>query len=156
MKWSALEVGDVPIGVVTVTSTMPVPAGEVTVMEPAVSAVIVPGLALPKSTTVAFAKLVPVTVTMVPPATGPALGLTAATVGTAVYVKWSALDVFEVPPAVVTVMSCVPVPLGEVTVMEPAVSAVMVPGLAVPKSTAVALVRLLPVIVTLVPPPAGP
>ncbi len=82
MKWSALEVAEVPPGVVTVTSTVPVPAGEVTVMESAVSAVTVPAV-VPKSTAVAFARLVPVTVTLVPPPSGPALGLTAVTVGTA-------------------------------------------------------------------------
>ncbi len=47
------------------------------------SAVIVPGLALPKSTAVALVRLLPVTVTLVPPANGPALGLTAVTVGAA-------------------------------------------------------------------------
>ena len=59
------------------------------------------------------------TVTVVPPATGPALGLTAVTVGAGMKVKSSALEVAEVPPAVVTVTSTVPVPAGEVTVMEP-------------------------------------
>ena len=33
MNLSALEVAEVPLGVVTVTSTVPVPAGEVAVME---------------------------------------------------------------------------------------------------------------------------
>ncbi len=53
-------------------------------MEPAVSAVIVPGLALPKSTAVALVRLLPVTVTLVPPAPGPEVGLTTVTVGAAV------------------------------------------------------------------------
>ena len=71
-----------PPAVVTVTSTVPAPAGEVTVMEFAVSAVTVPAV-VPNLTAVAFARLVPVTVTLVPPAAGPALGLTAVTVGAA-------------------------------------------------------------------------
>ncbi len=83
MKWSALEVADVPLGVVTVMSTVPVPLGEVTVMEPVVSAVIVPGLAVPKSTAVALDKLEPLMVTVVPPAVGPLVGLTTVTVGSA-------------------------------------------------------------------------
>ncbi len=83
MKWSALEVAEVPPAVVTVTSTVPVPAGEVTVMEAAVSAVTAPAV-VPKSTAVAFARLVPVTVTLVPPPAGPEVGPTAVTVGAGV------------------------------------------------------------------------
>ena len=71
---------EVPPPVVTVTSTVPVPGGEVTVMESAESAMTVPAV-VPNLTAVAFARLAPVTVTLVPPATGPALGLTAVTVG---------------------------------------------------------------------------
>jgi hypothetical protein len=60
-------------------------------------------------------------------------------------------DVALVPPdGVVTVTSTVPVPLGAVAVMEVAESAVMVAAVE-PKSTALALARLVPVIVTLVP-----
>ena len=49
----------------------------------AVSAVTVPAV-VPKSTAVAFARLVPVTMTLVPPPPGPEVGLTAVTVGAAV------------------------------------------------------------------------
>ena len=71
-----------PLGVVTVTSTVPVPDGEVTVSEVELSTVMeVPGFAVPKSTAVAPVKPVPVTVTDVPPAAGPLLGLTPVTVG---------------------------------------------------------------------------
>ena len=48
-------------------------------------------------------------------------------------------------------MSTVPVPAGDVAVIEVAESAVMVPGVD-PKSTAEALARSVPVMVTLVPP----
>ena len=46
MNWSAGEVAEVPPGVVTVTSTVPLPAGEVAVIEVAESTVtLVAGLA---------------------------------------------------------------------------------------------------------------
>ena len=51
-------------------------------MEFAVSAVTIPAV-VPNLTAVAFARLVPVTVTLVPPTAGPAFGLTAVIVGAA-------------------------------------------------------------------------
>ena len=64
-------------------STVPVPAGEVTVRLVAVTPSIeVPGF-VPKSTAVAPVKSVPVTVTEVPPPAGPSMGLTPVTVGSA-------------------------------------------------------------------------
>ena len=82
MNWSlGALIAEVPLGVVTVTFTVPVPAGEVTVRLVAVTPVIpVPGF-VPKSTAVAPVKSVPVTVTEVPPAAGPFEGLTPVTVG---------------------------------------------------------------------------
>ena len=82
MNWSAELVALVPPGVVTVTSTVPLPAGEVTVIW--VSELTV-GVAevLPKWTTVAPVKLVPVIVTMVPPDAGPEPGEIPVTVGAA-------------------------------------------------------------------------
>ena len=84
MNWSlGALTAEVPLGVVTVTLTVPVPAGEVTVRLVAVTPLIeVPGL-VPKSTAVAPVKLVPLTVTEVPPAAGPLEGLTPVTVGSA-------------------------------------------------------------------------
>ena len=61
-----------------------------------------------------------------------------------------------------TVTSTVPVPgaasveAGEVTTILPAVFEVMVPGLPAPKSTAVAVVRFVPMMVTLAPPAGSP
>ena len=82
MNWSlGALTAEVPLGVVTVTSTVPVPAGEMTVRLDPVSALIeVPAL-VPKCTAVAPAKLVPLTVTEVPPAASPFEGLTPVTVG---------------------------------------------------------------------------
>ena len=85
MNWSlGALTAEVPLGVVTVTFTVPVPAGEVTVRLVAVTPLIeVPGWPVPKSTAVAPVKLVPLTVTEVPPAVGPLEGLTPVTVGSA-------------------------------------------------------------------------
>ena len=65
----------------TVTSTVPVPAGEVAVTEVAVLAVIAP-VVVPNVTAVADSRFVPVTTTLVPPAVGPLIGAMEATVGT--------------------------------------------------------------------------
>ena len=66
----------------TLTETVPVPAGALTVSEvPLVTLTEVPA-AEPKSTVVdPLTNPVPVTVTEVPPAAGPLFGLTAVTVG---------------------------------------------------------------------------
>jgi hypothetical protein len=71
-------------------------------------------------------------------------------------VNWSAADVADVPPAVVTVTSTVPVPAGEVAVIEVAELTVKLVALVAPNFTAVAPVNEVPVIVTDVPPVAGP
>ena len=60
------------------------------------------------------------------------------------------------PPAVVTLTSTVPVPAGEVAVIEVAEFTVKPVAAVAPKVTAVAPVRLVPVIVTVVPPAPGP
>ena len=68
----------------------------------------------------------------------------------------SAGEMAEVPFAVVTVTSTIPVlPIGDVAVIEVAVLLVMAPAVA-PKWTEVAEDRFVPVITTLVPPPVGP
>ncbi len=74
-------IAEVPLGVVTVTSTVPVPDGEVTVRLVALTTVSVVPAVAPKSTAVAPVKPVPLTVTKVPPAAGPLVGLTLVTVG---------------------------------------------------------------------------
>lgn len=73
---------EVPPGVVTVTSTVPVPAGAVAMIEVVLSPVTVAGLD-PNSTEVAPERLVPVMVTLVPPEELPAVGLMEETAGTA-------------------------------------------------------------------------
>jgi hypothetical protein len=111
----------------------------------------------PKSTAFAVVKSVPVIVTGVPPAVGPALGTTELTVGSAMNVNWSAGEVAEVPPAVVTVTSTVPTAsAGEVVVISVSETTVNDAAGVAPKWTDVAPVKWVPVIVTGVPPPLGP
>ena len=75
--------GEVPLGVVTVTSTVPVPAGDVAVIEVALLTTTPLAALVPNLTVAPVRNPVPVMVTLVPPAVGPALGLTALTVGAA-------------------------------------------------------------------------
>ena len=73
---------------------------------------------VPNFTAVAPVKLVPVIVTLVPPAKGPELGEIPVTVGAVTYVNWSLEPVALVPLVVVTVISTVPaLPAGEVAVI---------------------------------------
>ena len=83
MKSSLPESAEVPPGVVTVTSTVPVPAGEWTVIWVAeLTETLVPAFP-PKATVAPLTKPVPVIVTVVLPPVGPARGLRPVTVGTA-------------------------------------------------------------------------
>ena len=71
-----------PAGVVTTTLTAPAaPAGTVAVIEVAFTTEKDVAAAPPKVTLVAPVNVVPVMVTLVPPAVGPELGLTEVTVG---------------------------------------------------------------------------
>jgi hypothetical protein len=158
VKLSAPEVLDVPPGVTTVISTAPAdPAGEVAVIEVAEFTVNEVALVVPNLTAETEVKPVPVMLTLVPPAVGPAFGLTAVTVGAAWYVKWSAEVAVEVPLEVVTVTSTVPAdPAGELAVIEVAEFTVNEVASVVPNLTAVAASKFVPVMVTLVPPEDAP
>ena len=104
-------------------------------------------------------KLVPVTVTEVPPAVGPAFGLTPATEGGGPrYVYLSAAVMGLVPFGVPTVTSTtVPAPpAGAVALIWLSELSVKAVAVTVPNRTTVAPVKLLPEIVTAVPPAAGP
>ena len=70
-----------PNPVVTLTSTVPVPAGEVAVIDVAELTVKPVAGVAPKLTAVAPVKPVPVMVTEVPPAVGPVVGEIEVTVG---------------------------------------------------------------------------
>jgi hypothetical protein len=111
---------------------------------------------VPNRTAVAPVNPEPVTVTAVPPASGPEVGLTPVTTGRATYEKRSALLVGLVPAGVVTVTSTVPEPAGEVAVTWVSETTVKPVAAVDPKLTPVAPVNPVPVIVTSVPPAAGP
>ena len=70
-----------PAVVVTVTFWVPEPAGAVAVREVAEATVTPLAAVVPKATVAPALKLVPVTVTVVPPAAGPEVGETPVTVG---------------------------------------------------------------------------
>jgi hypothetical protein len=73
----------VPPAVVTITSAVPLPAGEVAVIWVALLTVKEPAALLPNRTAVAPEKLLPVMVTLIPPVGGPVFGFTLVTVGAA-------------------------------------------------------------------------
>jgi len=82
VNWSDNPIVDVPLGVITVISTVPVPAGEVAVIDVSVGVpVIIPGV-LSNFTAVTPVKPVPETVTRVPPTNGPDFGEIPVTAGT--------------------------------------------------------------------------
>jgi hypothetical protein len=154
VKTVADEVAEVPVGVVTVTPTLPVPGGLRAVSRDVLRTVKLVAGFVPNRTALTLVNPAPVTVTRVPPASGPAEGVRSETVGP--YVNTSPCDVAEVPPAVVTVTSTAPVPGGLRTVIVFDVTRVNVVARFVPKFTAVTLLNPVPVIVTSVLPVAGP
>ena len=83
MNLSAEPAVEVPPGVVTVTLTVPDPAGAATTICVAESTVTLVTAAVPNVTFVAPAKFVPVIVTWVPPAAAPEVGLIFVAVGAA-------------------------------------------------------------------------
>jgi hypothetical protein len=143
---------------VTVTSTVPAEcAGDVAVIDESLLTVTPVAAVPPKFTAVAPVKPVPVIVTDVPPAAGPLLGVTLVTVGAPTNVNWSFALVALVPPTVVTLTSTIPATCaGDVAVIVVALLTVKPVAAVAPKSTAVAPVKFVPVIVTDVPPAAGP
>ena len=154
---NCVALAEVPPAVVAVTVTAPAaPAGAVALIDVAdTNVTAVPALA-PKFTVVApETNPVPVRVTTVPPARGPFVGLNAVTVGAATYVKLTTL--VDVPPGVVTVTVAAPAtPAGEVAVIEVAELTTTFDAAFAPNFTAVAPVKLVPVMVTDVPPATGP
>jgi hypothetical protein len=139
-------------------STVPVPAGAVACIVVAELTACPAAAVVPKLTLVEVGtKPVPVMTTLVPPAMGPAAGDTDTTVGMARKLNWSADEVALVPPLVVTVMSTVPVPTGEVACIVVAELTVWPVAAVVPKRTVVEFItKPVPVMSTFVPPATGP
>src|SRR5207302_848471 len=157
---SLADVADVPNGVVTVMCTVPASsAGDTAVITwSGVFTSLVKDAASvdPNFTDVAPVKPVPVIVTVVPPAVGPAVGLTEVTVGASRYKNSSETDVADVPPTVVTRTCTGPAACGgAVAVICPSLSTVKDADVE-PKLTSVAPVNPEPEIVTIVPPALGP
>jgi hypothetical protein len=71
-------------------------------------------------------------------------------------VNLSAVTIAEVPPAVFTLTATVPEPFGDLAVISVSETTLMMVPLVCPKSTPVAPLKLLPVMVTAVPPAARP
>src|SRR5262249_39602633 len=133
--------------------------GEVAVMEMLLATVKEGAGVDPKNTPVAPKKLLPVIMTVVPPPVPPLVVLMLLIPGTAaaLYVYRSDAPVADVPLAVVTVMSTVPAgSAGEVAVILVDEFTVKLLAATLPKSTEVAPVKLVPLIVTDVPPPVVP
>ena len=137
----------VPPGVVTAIRPLVAPAGTAKVMVVALTTV-KPVMATPFSVrTVAPVRFVPVRVTVVP--TGPVAGVKPAMVGAGRKVK--AVALVAVPPAVVTAMVPEAADAGTTKVMVVAFTTVK-PVMATPFNvTAVAPVKLVPVMVTVAP-----
>src|SRR6266480_1315455 len=135
----------VPSEVVTLIGPLVAPAGTVAVIavaEPTVKLALVPL----NSTALAPVKLVPLIVTLVP--TGPLPGVKLVIVGGLITVKLPAL--LAVPPGVVTLIGPLVAPAGTVVVIAVAELTVKL-ALTLLNSTAVAPLKLVPLIVTLVP-----
>src|SRR5438876_7403255 len=117
-----------------------------------------PVAALPPTVTVAVAsKPLPVMVIAVPPAAGPEVGLTALTVGDAMYVNWSPGFAALGCPLTVTTTSNVPAPCAGVVAVSWVALTTLMPIAAVPPTVTVALaLNPVPVTVIAVPPAVDP
>jgi hypothetical protein len=147
--------------VVTVTSTVPEPAGLEHVTCVSLTTETPVAALAPKLTPVAPVSPEPVIVTLSPPLAFPLVGAMLVTCGTGggggpVYVNWSAALVADVPEALVAVMSTVPDPAGLAHVIWVSETTFTPVAALAPKLTPVAPVNPLPVIVTLSPPLAFP
>ena len=110
---------------------------------------------MPNITALAAVKLVPVMVTVVPPPVDPAVGVNEVMVGGGTNLKFP-VDV-AVPPTVVTEILTVAAEWGFVlALIVVAFVTVYVAAVVVPNLTALAPVKLVPLMVTVVPPAVGP
>jgi len=144
---------DPPAVVTTMVFAPADPAGVTAVMEVALTTFTLVAATPPTVTLLAPVKLVPVMVIAVPAVNGPDDGLTLAIVGAAMYVN--PLVEVALPNEVVTTTSFAPAaPAGVTAVMEVAVATTLVA--ATPPTVTVALAKLVPLIVIVVPPAVGP
>ena len=141
---------------VTVTVTAPaLPAGVVAVIDVLLTTTTLVAAVPPNVTVAPLAKFVPVIVTAVPPATGPLFGLTFVTVGKTAYVN--PLAKLPLCPFTVTVTVTAPAACaGVVAVIEVLLTTTTLLAAVPPNVTVAPLAKFVPVIVTAVPPAAGP
>jgi hypothetical protein len=159
VNWSLDETAELPLGVVTVTSTSPAAcAGAIAVIELGEFSVNDAAGTPPKLTAETPIKFEPLIVTDVPPAVVPVAVPRLVTTGAGDWkVNRSAAEVSDVPAALVTVTSTVPadsaavmavIEVGELTVKERAATE--------PNITDETLLKFVPMITTDVPPEAFP
>ena len=151
MKFSVLEV---PPVVVTLTDAMPMPSGATTVIEVPVALTFTPAISVdPKLTVESGVNPLPSRTTTVPPAAVPEEG--AMLVITGAYENCPAVT--AVPPLGVTVTWTVPAPAGDVAVIAvPAAFMLTEAAGTEPNSTVSPVVNPFPLMITDVPPAAGP
>ena len=147
-------VAEVPEEFVTVIWTVPVPPGDVAVIEvPSLATITFVAGVVPKLTVDPCANPKPDMATFVPPVAGPSDGVVLERTGT----NANCPTTTELPPAGVTVTFTVPVPPGAVTTTEvPAELMLVIVAADPPKETVEPVVNPAPVMVTVVPPVAGP
>jgi hypothetical protein len=132
------------------------PAGVEAVMVVLLTTTTLVAAVLPQVTVAPVTKLVPVMVIAVPPAVDPVLGETLVTVGAGAYVNPLARLALR-PLLLVTVTAAVPaLPAGVVAVMVVALTTVTLVAAVLPKVTVAPAAKLVPVMVTAVPPASGP
>ena len=154
-KVNALALVAVPPIVVTATLCAPAVPAEVLAVMPVAVFVKIVAATPPTFTLVAPLKLVPAIVIVVPPATGPEIGVTVVMVGSATYVNAAVL--VAVPPTVVTATSFTPAaPAGVTAVMEVELTTTTLVAATPPTFTVVPARKLVPVRVRVVPAAIGP
>ena len=141
---------------VTVTVTAPaLPAGAVAVIEVLLTTTTLVAAVPPNVTVAPVAKFVPVIVTAVPPAVGPLFGDTLLTVGITAYVN--PLVRLPLCPLTVTVTVTAPaLPAGAVAVISVGLTTTTLVAAVAPNVTVAPVAKLVPVIVTAVPPAVKP
>ncbi len=158
VNWSAGVAGLMPPGLVTVTSTVTADsAGETAVIWVGLFTVNDAAFTGPNFTAVTDVKVVPVMTTEVPPLVDPSEGEIPVTAGVRKKVNWSdALGALDPPGVVTTTSTTCGALAGAVAVIVVSLVTVKLVAGVVPKATAVAPVKLVPVMVTVVPPAVGP
>ena len=150
---------NIPLWPLTVTFTVTAPAAFAGVVAMIVVLFVTDtfvAAATPNITVAPAPKFVPVIVTALPPAVGPALGDTLLTVGMTTYVKPFVSEPLCAPGLVTVTVTAPTLPAGVVALIcVPLVTTTFV-AVAAPNVTVAPAAKFVPVIVTAVPPTVGP